>query len=270
MLTGSALIDDMNSCSLADGRMCLWWLGQLSYAVKIDGTMLYFDPYLTDEPRRAVPPLLKPSEVVNAHLVFGSHDHADHIDRPAWPAIAEASPRARFVVPELVLDDVARETGIPRERFVPMDDGRRVEIDGLIVTAIAAAHEFLDRDEKTGLYPYLGYVVEGGSRVVYHSGDTCLYLGLVNKLTRWERFDAMMIPINGRDARRLRAGIIGCMTYQEAADLAGLLSPRVTLPGHYDMFENNSLDPKLFIDYMHAKHPDEDVRLCEHGKRLTI
>ena len=45
------------------------------------------------------------------------------------------------------------------------------------------------------------------------------------------------------------------MTYQEAADLAGALQPKLTIPTHYDMFAMNSLDPKLFFDYMKVKYP---------------
>jgi L-ascorbate metabolism protein UlaG (beta-lactamase superfamily) len=35
-----------------------------------------------------IAPLVQPGEVTNATVVLGSHDHADHIDREAWPGIA--------------------------------------------------------------------------------------------------------------------------------------------------------------------------------------
>ena len=57
------------------------------------------------------------------------------------------------------------------------------------------------------------------------------------------------------DARRLKRHCIGNMTYQEAADLAGALQPGLTVPAHYDMFAMNSLNPKLFFDYMKVKYP---------------
>ena len=45
------------------------------------------------------------------------------------------------------------------------------------------------------------------------------------------------------------------MTFQEAADLAGELSPRAVIPGHWDMFADNPGDPAAFEDYLDAKYP---------------
>ena len=63
-----------------------------------------------------------------------------------------------------------------------------------------------------------------------------------------------LLPINGRDAERYRNNCIGNMTYQEAADLAGEVGPRIVIPGHWDMFADNSADPKAFADYLNVKY----------------
>jgi L-ascorbate metabolism protein UlaG (beta-lactamase superfamily) len=219
--------------------------------------------------------LLVPEQARHADFVLGSHDHGDHLDRAVWPRLAAASPRARFVVPECLREQLARELGIPIGRFIGLDDGRSWEGGGLRITGIAAAHEFLDRDPATGQHPYLGYVLEGNGCTLYHSGDTCIYEGLLTKLGRWSfdaaqdaSFDVVVLPINGRDARRLASGIIGNMTYQEAADLAGSLRPRLTIPAHYDMFTFNREDPDLFMAYMRVKYPGLETRLCEHGEQV--
>lgn len=127
-------------------------------------------------------------------------------------------------------------------------------LKGVKISAVAAAHEFLDYDPVTGLYPYLGLIFEGNGVTVYHAGDCCIYEGLQTKLRKWS-IDLAMLPINGRDAKRLKNNCIGNMTYQEAADLAGALNPSVTIPAHYDMFAMNSINPKLFLDYMKIKYP---------------
>ena len=80
----------------------------------------------------------------------------------------------------------------------------------------------------------------------------------------------MFLPINGRDAKRLAAGCIGNMTYQEAADLAGALQPRLTIPTHFEMFAMNSVDPALFIDYMRVKYPNLKTHLPVHGEEIII
>jgi L-ascorbate 6-phosphate lactonase len=267
MLTGSALVNDIEACELAHGQLALWWLGQFGFVLKLGRTVLYLDPFLTPMPERQAPPLLSPHELRHAAYILGSHDHGDHVDRPAWPALAQAAPAARFVVPELLRGQLCHDLAIPDERFIGLDDGQSWEQDGLRITGIAAAHEFLDRDPMTGRYPYLGYVVEGNGCVVYHSGDCCVYEGLLTKLQRWS-LDVVLLPINGRDARRLAAGCIGNMTYQEAADLAGSLRPRLIIPAHYDMFAMNMEDPELFLAYMRVKYPQLTVRRPAYGERI--
>lgn len=259
----------MNACRPGAGELALWWLGQHGFAVKIGKSVIYLDPFLTDMKGRLAPSLLSPRDITNADLVLGTHDHADHIDRPAWPALASASPQARFVVPGLLREKLSAELGIPAERFIGMDDGMAASHSGLKISAVPAAHEFLDRDSATGRYPYLGYIVEGAGSVLYHAGDSCIYEGLQARLKRW-MFDLAILPINGRDAARYAANCIGNMTYQEAADLAGALQPRLTIPGHYDMFAMNSGDPGAFADYMRVKYPRLGIFVCAPGERFVL
>ncbi len=267
MQTNQQLIDDINACEAPAGKCAFWWLGQQSYVLKLRDKVLYLDPFLSENPRRNVAPLLKPEELENAFLVFGTHDHYDHINREVWPPIATASPNANFVCSELHVADLAESLGIPADRFIGMDDGRSFEMDGIRVTAVASAHEFLEADPKTGVHPHLGFVIEADGCRVYHAGDTCLYEGIHAKL-RDLAPDVMMLPINGRDAERFARGCIGNMTYQEAADLAGAIGPRLTVPGHFDMFDGNTEDPELFRAYMEVKYPDLEVLIPQHGERV--
>lgn len=269
MKTGKALITEIETSNPAEGQCAVWWLGQQSFIVKLSRHTLYFDPFLSPHPRRLIPPLLAPAEVTNADFIFGSHDHRDHIDRPAWPVLAQASPSASFVVPELLLPALADDLKLPRKRFIGLNDGQTISAGTLRISAIAAAHEFLDRDPESGRYPYLGFVVEADGIAIYHAGDGCIYEGLQTKLRQW-RFAIVFLPINGRDARRLAANCIGNMTYQEAADLAGALEPAVTVPGHFDMFAHNGENPQLFADYMRVKYPRLQVVVFAHGEKRVF
>ena len=78
---------------------------------------------------------------------------------------------------------------------------------------------------------------------------------MLPKIRAFGRIDVQMLPINGRDARRYRQNCIGNMTWQEAADLAGETGPSMVIPGHWDMFADNSADPAEFADYLDAKYP---------------
>jgi L-ascorbate metabolism protein UlaG (beta-lactamase superfamily) len=269
MKTHAALIAEIDGTQVNPGTCACWWLGQHGFAVKLGETIVYIDPFLSALERRSVPPLLRPEELGHADIVLGSHDHADHIDRAAWPVIAAAAPGVTFVTPKLLQEHVADELGLPRARVLGVDRGINVEIAGVRINGVPAAHELLDADEQTGLHPCIGFVIEGNGVCLYHAGDTCIYEGMQALLRQWQ-FNVAFLPINGRDARRLSAGCIGNMTYQEAADLAGSLKPGVTIPCHFEMFAMNSEDPQLFVDYMHAKYPSLQTLIPTHGERLWI
>jgi L-ascorbate metabolism protein UlaG (beta-lactamase superfamily) len=270
MKSGTELIKEIDNCRLEPGKLAFWWLGQLGFAVKSGDTVIYFDPFLSPLPERRVPPLLKPEDIVDADFIFGSHDHIDHIDRDMWQQLSLSSPNVRFVVPELLTHELSVSLGIPRNRFVGITDGSNFSEKRLRVTGIAAAHEFLNADPMTGLYPYLGFVIEIDGRVIYHSGDTCIYEGLVTKLKAFSHIDLMFIPINGRDGKRLRSNLIGNMTYQEAVDLAGTVKPGLVVPAHYEMFSSNCEDPALFVDYLDAKYPDVKCWVGGHGEMVIV
>jgi L-ascorbate metabolism protein UlaG (beta-lactamase superfamily) len=200
-------------------------------------------------------------------LVFGSHDHDDHIDRQAWPAIAKAASGAKFVVPDLLREAIVRDLGLPEHRVLGMDEGISVREMGITITAVPAAHEDLDEDPATGRHPYLGYILCGNGFRLYHAGDTCPYEGMQAKLRR-EPLDLALLPINGRDARRLAAGCIGNMTYQEAGDLAAAIGPGLTIPTHFEMFADNSEAPQRFVDYLRVNYPHLKTCIPRHGVRL--
>jgi L-ascorbate 6-phosphate lactonase len=269
MISGPALLHDINQTELPPGQCAFWWLGQHSFVVKLGARVIYLDPFLTVMKERLIPPLLHPAEIRNADLICGSHDHADHIDRPAWPDLAASSPHALFAVPQHTLDrHLAADLKISPERFVGFDAEQTKEICGLRITAIASSHEFFERDPHTGRYPYLGFVIEGHGCRIYHPGDTVKYDGMETRLKAFGKFDLAFLPINGRDARRYRAGILGNMTFQEAADLAGAIAPELTVPAHYDMFEGNLENVLNFRDYMAVKYPRLKVKVCEYGERV--
>lgn len=268
---GKTLVKEVNDCQLLPNQCAFWWIGQIGYIVKLGSKVMYLDPFLSNMEGRRVPPLLTPEEITNADYIFGSHDHIDHIDRACWKQLSESSPSAKFIVPKVLLPGLAKELKIEETRFIGLDDGLKLSLEGNIsITGIASAHEFLDKDEKTGEYPYLGIVVEGNGCKIYHSGDTCIYEGLIQKLREQGKYNAMFLPINGRDGKRLRDNILGNMTYQEAVDLAGVLQPALVVPAHYEMFEFNQEDVDKFVDYLEVKYPCIPCWVGEHGVKVLI
>lgn len=264
MLQGRALFDDVESCREAGA---FWWLGQHTFIVKLGDRVLLIDPFLQEREDRNVPPLFAPRDAAGVvDLVLCTHDHRDHIDPAAIPGLARDT-SARFVAPSAHTQRM-RSLEVPADRLTTLNDEESVEIDGIRVTAIRSSHEFFDRT-ASGDYPFLGYVVEGAGKTLYHSGDTVWWEGLQARLSAW-RFDVAFVPINGRDAERYAQNIIGNMTYQEAADLTGGLDIELIVPAHYDMFDKNREDPRKFVDYVHVKYPGRKVWVGDYATMVPF
>ncbi|MBN2450739.1 MAG: MBL fold metallo-hydrolase [Lentisphaeria bacterium] len=268
--TGPELAAAIRAWRPLPGHAALWWLGQHGFVLRLGSATVYIDPFLSDHGKRRVPPLLDPALITDADIVVGTHDHRDHIDREIWPLIAAASPGAVFVVPHPACAALPRDLGLDPRRFRGLDDGEVLDLCGLRLHGVAAAHEFLSPDPESGRQRFMGVVVEAGGCSVYHSGDTCLYEGLHERLRRLGP-TAMLIPINGRDAERLARNCIGNMTFQEAADLAGAIRPGLVVPTHFDMFLGNMEDPRRFADYVRVKYGDSLRSLIpEYGERIDV
>ena len=235
------------------GSAVLWWLGQMGLLVKMGKTVFCLDYYASDSPARQVPPPVPADAVEGVDCFLGSHDHEDHIDHPAWRIWAQTCPDAVFVYPRIHRESVAAD-GINEKKGIGLTEGESIQVGEVKIHAIAAAHEFLDQDPQTRLYPHLQYILEGIGLRIYYAGDTLRYEGMLGKLKAFGPIDAALLPINGRDALRYSRNCIGNMTFQEAADLAGELQTGLAIPGHWDMFADNSADPQAFKDYLELKY----------------
>lgn len=268
-LQGAALLADIQAAEPPAGTLAFWWLGQNGFIFKGAGRVLYLDPYLYVPPggRRQTPAPLRPEEVTNAHLILGTHDHSDHIDRRSLPAMLAASPGAKLVVSRVVARRLATD-GFAEERLVGIDDGQTIEEAGVQVTGVRAAHEFFDRDPEWG-YPHLGFVVRLNGVTFFHAGDGIPWEGLRSTLARYAP-DAVFVPINGRDGERYRRHCIGNFTFQEAVDLVGALQPRLAVPMHYDMFRGNQERVERFVEYLTAKYPEIPYWVGPAGERVLL
>ena len=244
-------------------------LGQLGFLLDFGGTKVGLDLFVSPMKGRLVPPQAKAADLLDVAFFIGTHDHADHIDRPFWRELARLGCKAKFLVPAYVAADVVRDTGLKRTQVIGFRQGESITIGGIKATAVASAHERLDFDRR-GRSRNLGFVLETKGKRIYHSGDCCLYEGLQTTLAKFGRFDAAFLPINGRDAWRLTHDFIGCMNEHEAVELAGELAVKVLVPGHYDMFKPNLGNVKECVAFAKAKYPKLKVIVPQTGKEQRI
>lgn len=246
------------------GALAFLWLGQAGFALRGAGTTLLVDPYLVDSDARQVPPAGRPEAFDFVDAVLATHEHIDHFDRPTWPALAAASPSARFVVPRPIADQVAA-LGITPERIIAAEVDMPFSIGAARITPIPARHGIHVADAYTfgqelsgGLYRYVGYVIELNGVCVYHAGDTIVYDGMAERI-RAHAADVALLPINGRDELREQRDLVGNLSYREAADLAAAAGVDLAVPMHYEMFAGNTENPGTFVDYARNTYPTLNV-----------
>ena len=172
----------------------LTWLGHASWLVQLDGLSLLIDPVLSPSLpgfiKRNVAPGVAAADLPRIDASLVSHNHYDHLDLPTLEQVGArvicGTGMGRTVgarglsSSELGWWDVER-LGDVRITYVPSQHWSR--------RGLADANETL----------WGGFVVEGSSARVYHSGDTAYFEGFAEIGRRCGPVDAALLPIGAYD-----------------------------------------------------------------------
>ncbi len=274
VLQEEAFLHDVQDATGGERVLHIWWLGQSGFLLKWRGRFLLFDPYLsdsltekyaaTDKPHiRMTERVIAPERLDFVDVVTSSHNHTDHLDGETLVPLRKANPDLQFIIPEANRAFVAERLGCVPSWPVGLDDGDYKEVGDFRIHGIAAAHEELEKDEEDRCR-FLGYVGRFGPWTVYHSGDTVLYSGLVERLTHFN-VDVAILPINGSKPERK---VAGNLNGSEAATLACAINAKLAIPCHYEMFTFNTAPPDTFIAAATAL--EQPVRVLRAGERCSV
>ena len=86
--TAPTLLDVLARYDLPPWSIALSWFGQAGVALRLGGATVLVDPFLSPHPDRLVPPPFAAEEAHGVDLLLITHDHLDHLDELALPAIA--------------------------------------------------------------------------------------------------------------------------------------------------------------------------------------
>jgi L-ascorbate 6-phosphate lactonase len=260
----------------------LWWLGQAGFRLRDPegGATVFVDPFLTQSEDRAWQAPVGVEALSQADLILVSHEHIDHLDRPALQAAAQ-QPQSRFtlVVPWPLAEDVSTDFGLPPERVIGAHPDEPIERPGVRIHPVPARHGVNVSDAYTfgqelphshGRVRFLGYVVELGGVRVYHSGDCTPYVGQADRLKALHPHIALL-PINGRDFfRELEHNIVGNMDFRDAARLASDMGVELLVPMHWELFAGNQGFPGDLVTYAAKAFPGLSVLVMGRGARFTF
>jgi L-ascorbate metabolism protein UlaG (beta-lactamase superfamily) len=268
VLRDNALLENIAAANKKDGDFRLWWMRQSGFLLQWNGKHLLLDPYLSDSLTRkyadtptphvsmtALP--VRPEQLNFIDVVTSSHTHTDHLDAETLLPLLEVNPGLTLVVPEAERGVVEKKLAAPWPALIGLDQGRRIDLEGFRINAVASAHEDVALD-AAGRCRFLGYVIEFGGFAVYHSGDTILHSKLAESLRRF-RIDVALLPINGRNHQR---GVAGNLGAREAVSLGRDIGAGTVIPCHYDMFAFNTGSVTEFVSAARAAGQTCDILRC--------
>lgn len=218
------------------------WIGQGGYLLSDGEAEICIDPYLSDVVNRVAgrPRMVKQPfapEDLRANAVICTHDHLDHVDIDAIPAMNKSIP---FYAPSHA-EKTLRTCGV--ESYFPFDEGQKYTIDTFEIEAVYARHSV----------PAIGVLIRHGGVTLYISGDTEYDERL--EALKDKSIDVMIICINGR---------LGNMNAEDAVRLTKILSPRIGIPTHYGMFESNTEDPEVYTSKIDCGY------ILDYNREYTI
>lgn len=240
--------------------IALYWMGQSSYLIKSPGgAVLALDPYLSNACKslgekaginmdRKFPAPITPAGLVGIDAYIMTHGHEDHLDSETLLPYREAGGKGPFFAPAETIDKLAH-LGVPSDEMHMMWPNKVIEVGDITVRGTFAIP--LASDDLTHM-GYLMTVKDGPT--VYFTGDTRYHENLADYV-RPHRPDILVTVINP----------FGNLDPGQAARLARDLGVKLAIPGHYDLFPDNTISPGFLRTNLMLLGKAEIYRELKHG-----
>jgi L-ascorbate metabolism protein UlaG (beta-lactamase superfamily) len=172
----------------------LTWLGHASWLVQLDGVSLVIDPVLGETIpgfiRRNVAPGVPVEGLPEVAASLVSHNHYDHLDLPTLKRIG---------APVVAGRGTPRNLGRSGLACTELDWWGSTRVGPVTVHFVPAQHWSRRGLNDINESLWGGFVLEGSSARVYHSGDTAYFEGFTEIGRRFPGLDAAMLPIGAYD-----------------------------------------------------------------------
>jgi len=246
----------------------LTWLGHASWLVQLDGVSLLVDPVLRDTIggfiRRNVPPGVPVEQLppITASLV--SHNHYDHLDLPTLKQVGAP------IVTGLGHAPIFRGS---RLAVTELDWWKSTKVGPVTVHFVPSQHWSRRGLNDINEMLWGGFVLEGSSARVFHSGDTAYFEGFKEIGRRYPGLDAALLPIGAYDPPWFMSR--QHMGPEEAVQAFEDLGAARFLAMHWGTFKltDEPLDEpprRLDTEWTRRRLPREHVHVLPVGGTLTV
>jgi len=208
----------------------LTWLGHASWLIQLDGLSLLIDPIFSESIgpgiKRFVPPAVEVAALpaIDAQLI--THNHRDHLDLPSVRAVG------RPVIGGLGLEPFFARQGLACTELGWWSETR---VGGVTIRFVPSQHWSRRGLNDTNETLWGGFLIEGSTARLYHSGDTAYFDGFSEIGRRFGPIDAAMLPIGAYDPAWFMSK--QHMNPEEATRAFGDLGARQFVAMHWGTFK---------------------------------
>ncbi len=241
-------------------KISISWLGHASVSVQFNKDIIYFDPWIDENPACS----LKVSDIEEATVVCVTHGHIDHLGDSI--EIVKKTGATFICTPEIA--SYADLKGLKEgENMYVLNVGGSWKGNEITITMVSAVHTSEIQGDGWVNGPIqpgsgaVGYVLTVNSvdNAIYFSGDT----GVTTDMT--------II----RDLYQPKVAIVSVggkfnMGYREAAYAASLLLPDYFIPIHYGAFPDQHLDLDKLEREIKMRSPGVKLKKMREGESFEI
>ncbi len=242
------------------------WLGHAAFLIQIEGYNVIIDPNwaLWHGPvKRIRHPSLYAHDLPKIDLVLITHAHFDHLHLPSLRRIARGQP---IIVPTGVGSIVKR---LNFGTITELDTWDTTTFGSLTATLTPAKHWGARMIHDVHRH-FGGFLVQGGSRTIYHCGDSAMFDGFA-EIGKRADIEAALMPIGAYDNPSCRPVH---MNPEEALDAFQMLAAKRMIPMHHDTFPLSGEPRHEPIDRLRlaADHRgiSEQIHILTEGESLVI
>ena len=229
------------------GTVKFIWLGHSTFLLSINNKIVLVDPIFSAAAspvsflvKRFQPPVINIDELPELDYVLISHDHYDHLDMETIIKLKDDD--VTFVAP-LGVGSHMRKWGVDNNKLIELDWWDEIDFDGVTFICTPAQH-FSGRMAlfSTMQTLWASWIVKGGGKSVYYSGDSGYDVHYKDIGERYGAFDIVFMDSGQYNERWAAVHNMPDEVIQGFIDLEG----RHLVPVHWGMFTlslHNWYDP---------------------------
>jgi L-ascorbate metabolism protein UlaG (beta-lactamase superfamily) len=202
------------------------FIGHSCFLLESGEHKILIDPFIKGNPTAKAT-----EEQKRPDFILISHGHGDHLG----DAIEIAKKSGAMIISNNEISIYCSSQGVQKVHPLHIGGGHDFPF-GSVKLTIAHHGSTLGDKLQYGGNP-AGFIIRTGGKVIYHSGDTGLFLDM-KLIGEMDSIDLALLPIGGNFT----------MDVRDAIKAVEFLRPQKAIPMHYDTFDLIRSDPKKFTE----------------------